>query len=223
MKFHKSLYSTVIFSFFILFLSGCASIPSEAPELSTQLGNRISAIEKANINLLHKFFDLKRDEVDKFINEDWTPEFAKNLFSEPKIKDAWNTIVSDNDPNERLKFLVITGPKLQAKINQKRHEMIKPLDDLERGLEQKIRDEYTQARSINNSITSFLESASKIDENRQRYLNMTGASNNSVNNVIDGVSDTINNLLQKGTEAQNKTQQVENYINKLKALKNLIK
>lgn len=52
-------------------LIGCASIPSEAPELSAALGQRISAIEDSNITLLKRFFDQKRREVDKFIEKEW--------------------------------------------------------------------------------------------------------------------------------------------------------
>ncbi len=204
-------------------IAGCATIPSEAPELSGELGRRISAIEKANINLLHRFFDFKRDEVDRFIDEEWTPEFAKELFSESAIKNAWDTIVRENDPNERLKFLIHTGPRLQKKINKKRLEMIKPLDDLERRLEQNIRGEYTQARSINNTITSFLASASKLAENRQRYLDMVGVTDEDIGKVIDDVGDTISNLVQKGENVQDKAKKVEDYLKKLKDLKNLLK
>lgn len=43
-----------------LTLAGCAAIPPEAPELSAELGQRISAIESSNITLLQRFFDQKR-------------------------------------------------------------------------------------------------------------------------------------------------------------------
>ena len=71
-----------------VFLSGCASIPPEAPELSMELGNRISAIEDAHITLLNRFFDQKRSDVDEFIEEEWVPVFAEEFFSNPAIADA---------------------------------------------------------------------------------------------------------------------------------------
>lgn len=222
MKCLKCLFTSSFILLLIFLLSGCASIPSEAPELSGELGKRISAIEKANINLLHKFFDLKRSEVDRFIEEEWTPEFAKNLFSAPAMQNAWNTIVTENDTNQRLKFLLVTGPRLQKKINEKRLELIKPLDDLERGLEVKIRNEFTQARSINNTITSFLASASKVAENRQRYLDMIGISDTDIGKVIDGVGDTVSGLLAAGETVQDNVSKGEEYLKKLKELKKLL-
>jgi len=166
----------------ILALAGCASIPPEAPELSAELGKRISAIEDSNITLLKRFFDQKRRGVDRFIENEWVPEFANQFFSNDSISRAWDTIVRENDKKQRLLFVVKTGPKLQEKINEKRLELIQPLDQLERRIETKIRDEYTQARAMNSSITSFLLSASKVAENRNRYLEMVGVSDGSIDN-----------------------------------------
>jgi hypothetical protein len=202
-----------------ILLSGCATIPPEAPELSAELGNRISAIEDANLTLLHRFFDLKRNEVDRFIQDEWVPAFAEEVFSDPKMAKAWNTIVAENNPSERLKFLVLIGPKLQEKINKKRLELVQPLDDIERRIEQKLRDEYTQARAINNSITSFLLSASKITENRNRYLGMVGVTDEKIGKVIDEVNDAVADLLKRGKDVQNKVDRAEDYLKKLRELR----
>lgn len=207
----------------LLFIfSGCVSIPSEAPELSGELGKRISAIENANINLLHRFFDLKRKEVDRFIEKEWTPAFAENLFSEPAVSSAWNTIVTENDASQRMKFILRVAPKLQEKINSKRLELIRPLDELERGLEQKIRNEYTQARSINNTITSFLSSASEVAENRQHYLDMIGINDADIGKVIDGVGDTVSDLLSTGESTLDNVSKGKQYLEKLKELGKLL-
>lgn len=216
-KFRLKFFSILAFIFLI---PGCATIPSEAPQLSGELGKRISAIEKSNLTLLHRFFDLKRDEVDKFIEKEWTPIFAKEFFSEPKIQKAWGTIVTENNSTDRLKFLVIIGPKLQKKINRKRLELIKPLDKFERFIERKIRTEFRQARSINNSITSFLVSASKVEENRNRYLNMIGTTDDKVGALIDGVDETVGNLVNKSRNIKSYS---EKFIEKLNDLKKIIK
>jgi hypothetical protein len=208
---------------FLFLFYGCASIPSEAPQLSEELGNRISAFETSNINLLHNYFSLKRNEVDKFIQNEWVPTFANELFSQPAIQAAWDTIVSENNKADRLKFLTMVGPKLQDKINQKRLELVQPLDDLEITIEQKIRDEYSLAISINNTLTSFLISAAKVDENRQRYLNMLGIKDDAINNVIDKVDDGMSDLLKGGKDVSDKVNSALVYVNKLKDLKNSLK
>jgi len=200
-------------------LSGCATIPPEAPELSSELGNRISNIQDANLTLLRRFFDLKRNEVDRFVQEEWTPVFAEEVFSNPKMKSAWNTIVKENNPTENMKFLIKTGPLLQKRINQKRLELIKPLDEIEKRLEQNIRDQYSEALAINNSITSLLFSASKVVENRNRYLKKVGITDNQITAVIDSVNDVVAGLLAGEKTVEEKIDKTEKYINELRELR----
>jgi len=202
---------------------GCASIPPEAPELSAELGNRISAIEDVHISLLHHFFDQKRAEVDRFIQEEWVPVFAEEVFRDPKMQVAWETIVNEKDPEQRLKFLIAVGPRLQERINIKRLELIQPLDSLERQIEQKLREEYIQARSINNSITSFLLSASKVSENRNRYLNMIGISDEKIGPVIEKLDETVTNLVMTGRGVKDKIESTEEYLTKLRELEDILK
>lgn len=213
------LFSKIGVCVFMVLLVGCATIPHEAPELSTELGNRINTIQDANLTLLHRFFDLKKGDVDRFIQNEWVPTFAEEIFSDEKMKKIWDTIVKENNPSDQLKFLVTTGPKLQEKINKKRTELISPLDDLERRIEQQIRDEYEQARSINNTITSFLLSASKLVKNRNRYLEMGGINNDKVGQTIDEVNDAVNDLLKLGKKAEEKVSKAEEYLTKLREIR----
>ena len=205
-----------LFLVIVLALAGCATIPPEAPELSVELGKRISAIEEANIILLKRYFDFKRSEVDEFIEKEWVPDFANQFFSNPKISNAWNTIVSENDKEENLKFLVKTGPKLQKKINDKRLEFIQPLDELERRIEDKLRSEYRQALSMNNSITSFLISASKVTENRNRYLEMIGITDEKIGDAIDKTDDAVDKLLGKAVDVEEKVRKAEKVVEEVK-------
>lgn len=210
----------VLMTFFIF--TGCASIPSEAPQLSQELGKKITSIESANIKLLNKFFDQKRAEVDRFINEEWIPTFANNMFSNPRIEKVWTTIVREDNKEDRLKFLIKLGPKLLKEIDNKRVELISPLNQLEKSIEKKIRIEYSQARAINNSISSFLVSASEVEKNKERYLNMFGVTNGKIGKVIDQTDDIVTTLLSKTGDIRDKVEKSEKYINKIKSLRDSI-
>ena len=202
-----------------LAMSGCASIPAEAPNLSSELGKRISSLESANVTLLNRYFDHKRAEVDRFIQEVWLPEFANEFFKKPFIADAWRTIVSENNKQQRLTFLMKTGPKLQEALNQKRIELIQPLDELERRITRNIKAEYEQAKSINNSITSFLLSAAEVSENRDRYLDMVGVSNNKLSTIIDKTDSAVSDLLSAGKKADEKINSANKFVTKIKNIK----
>ena len=203
-------------------LGACVSIPAEAPELSATLGVRISAIEQSHLTLLHRYFDMKRRDVDRFVDQVWVPPFAERLFKDPAISKTWDQIVSSGNRHDRLQFIVRLGPKLQQKINQKRLELIQPLDALERRIQQKIEAEYDQARSINNTLTSFLTSASEVAENRNRYLAMLGVKDEKMGQVIDQVDDAVTDLLGGVNLAAGAVSTTEGYLKTLRELRNSI-
>lgn len=203
-------------------LVGCVSIPPEAPTLSAELGKRINSIEGANIKLLNRFFDQKRKNIDDFISDEWTPLFAEIIFSKPLVIKTWDMIVKENNKVDRLKFLIRMGPKLQKKINEKRLELIAPVDQLEKAIEKAIRTEYTQARAINNSISSLLISASEVSENRDRYLEMIGVTDNKIGSLIDKTDDFVSDLLSKAEGAPSKVDKAKAFIQKIKSLRDSI-
>lgn len=198
----------------ILCISSCASIPKQAPLLSEELGKRISMLEQSHLRLLKTFFDQKRSVVDEFVEKEWVPVFAENIFANPKIVEVWNQIVSSGNKRDRLEFIMTLGPELQTKINQKRLELIQPLDELEREIDAKLREEYNQTRSLNNSITSYLYSASKVEENRQRYLDMMGVTDQTISTIINETDKAVDMLL----NPVDKAQKAEDYINQIKDL-----
>jgi len=174
-----------------LFMGGCATIPPEAPELSVQLGLRISAVESAHNRLLEDFFAEKRRQVDHYVQEVWVPVFTREFFSDPKVSDMWGQVVQSTDPGDRIKFITLVGPRLQDKINRKRLELVQPLDELERTIKSKLKSEYDNMRAINNSLTSFLQSAAKVEENRKRYLEMLGLSETRLDTFVDDTDKAV--------------------------------
>ena len=203
-------------------MMACVSIPPEAPELSAQLGNRISAIEQSNLTLLHRYFDRKKQDIDDFIQNEWVPEFANQFFVEPAIANVWDQIVASGNKQDRLKFILKTSPKLQQKINQKRVELIQPLEVLEQRIETKLTAEYAQAKAINNSITGFLLSASKVVENRDRYLEMVGVSSDEITQFIDTTDVIVGDLLKTSQNVEGKVAKGEKYLRKINELRDSI-
>ena len=203
----------------MVLLTACVSIPPEAPELSTELGNRMAKIEQSHLMLLGRFFDRKKEDVDTFIQDRWVPEFAKQFFSEPAIASVWDQIVASGSKEDRLQFILRTSPTLQQKINNKRLQLIKPLEDLEQQIATRISADYSQAKSINNSITSLLLSAAEVVENRDRYLAMVGVNSDEVTQIIDSTDSIVGDLLDSANNIEDKVAAAEKYKRKLKELK----
>ncbi|WP_162984951.1 hypothetical protein [Mesonia aquimarina] len=185
--------------FLLLFISACASIPKEAPELSQHLGVELQELENAHLNLVKSFFQQEKQKVRKFVDEKWLPLYATNFFEEPAIENVWQQVVVSGNKEDRLQFIVKTAPKLQQQINLKYQELITPLNQLELELTTSIRAKYNNAKSINQSLTSYLYSAADVAENRQRYLDMVGVSEEGNNQLIHETEQITAQLL-KGAE-----------------------
>ncbi|HEX2494880.1 MAG TPA: hypothetical protein VHK24_14000, partial [Steroidobacter sp.] len=198
--------------------SGCVSIPSEAPELSAQLGSRVSAMEAAHRRLVTEYFSEKRRQIDEFVQEEWVPVFAAEFFSDHDVENVWDQVVASNNPSDRLKFILIAGPKLQATINSKRTELIRPIDQLETAVQQKLADEYNGMRAINGTLTAFLQSASEVDTNRKRYLDMLGVSDKTLTSYIDEVDTALSALVDKTDDASTKVKESESFIKRLEEI-----
>lgn len=210
----KSLLPVVLAA--TLAVTGCASIPPEAPELSAQLGTRISSLEAAHVRLLREFFVEKRRRVDEFVQEVWVPLFAQEFFSDPRIDAVWQQVVESRDPNDRVKFISLVGPKLQDKINKKRVELVQPLDEIEATIRGRLTAEYDQVRAINNTLTSFLHSASKVEENRQRYLGMLGITDTAIESFIGKTDEAVTELVDATRSVDDIATDAEKYRETLK-------
>lgn len=204
-------------------VSACVSIPAEAPELSVELGKHLGRLEKANIALLNKFFSFKRQEINRFIETDWLPMFAQEVFAEPNFKNAWNQIINGADKADQLKFVIMLGPKLLKKMDKARSDMLEPLNELETAMEAQIRSEYSQTKAINNSLTSFLTSAAEVVESQNRYLAMAGLKDEAMLSTIQMADSIVSGALSNLEKANNYSLEITKYQQKLDELKNKLK
>lgn len=214
----------ILLLFVLLSFLSCASIPSEAPLLSKELGNQIQEIKNSHLNLVHTFFDLKREAVHEYVNQVWLPVYAKSFFSKPGITKVWKQIVEAGSEENRLRFILETAPVLQQELNKTYQELILPLNELEKRLINRLRGKYNNAMAINNTLTSYLVSASEVAENRQRYLNMAGVTEDEISSVINRTESITSEMLKTATEinegATDIEKTIEEYRNKLNELLN---
>lgn len=206
----KVLKLLLLFFSFVFF--SCASIPKEAPVLSEQLGKEINSLEGSHIRLVESFFELKRKNLRTFLEEKWLPEYAERFFAKPAIQQMWEQVSETGAEEDRLMFLLVTAPELQADINEQYQQTIEPLNQLERALKNALQEKYRDAMSINNTLTSFLVSAAEVDENRQRYLDMAGLTEDKISAAIDQTESLTSELLMKALDADAKLKGAENNI-----------
>jgi chromosome segregation ATPase len=202
----------------LVFFTACATIPEEAPELSMELGRRIDALEEANLLLLTQFFDMKRAQVDLFLQERWIPTLAEELLRNSRMGEGWDAIAFEEDPEERVRFLVTAGNRLQEEIIRRQAELYAPLNDMEERIRGRLREEYTQARAINSSLTNYLYSASQIQENRERYLETAEETENKIGGAIREIDSVVSELNSTRRQGENAASLADSYLSRLRDL-----
>jgi hypothetical protein len=211
-------HRTVLLAAVAFLFAACASIPAEAPELSGELGQRLQAIEDAHLSLLHRFMDERRARVNDFIDKEWTPTFAEEFFSDPDMQAAWEEVVASGSAQDRSGYLLNVAPALIEEINAKRRGMLLPLDELEQELERRLRDEYAQAKSINNALTSFLASASDVESSRREYLMKAGIDEGALRALVTDVDTTVDSLVNRKAQAVSAYQSAADYLQRMKEI-----
>jgi len=83
----KSIKSTVKIWIVIplLFLSSCISIPRESVELSAELAQMTMRSRKSHLELLDAYTMLRRDQAERFLEEEYIPSFTANFVQEANI------------------------------------------------------------------------------------------------------------------------------------------
>lgn len=206
----------VLLSILLPLIQGCATIPKEAPDLSVALGQRMREIEVSHVALLGAYFDEKRAAVDRYIDQVWLTRFSEEVMKEPAVASLWTQVCREGSDRDRLEFMRRLGPRIQRKINEQRQSMIEPLDELERAIAARIAGEYEQARAINNTLTSFLTSASEVDANRQRYLDRVGMTDEKIGKVIDDIDEAVDGLTEGLDKADTAAKKADEFRQKIK-------
>jgi hypothetical protein len=196
-------------------LEGCATIPAEATALSAELGGRIKESRTTHEALVHLFMNEKRATVDRFITSEWIPLFAKQLFERPNVQAAWEEVVRKNDPVVRLEFIKGLGPRLQAEINNKRSELVKPLNEMEQGIIRGLEDHYNQMLAMNSTVTGILASAQQASERQQEILKGLGLQT-PLREVLDKAEE-VTELLTAGLNSYEKNKdKIDKIVNTVK-------
>jgi hypothetical protein len=112
----------------------------------------------------------KRDRIDEFIATVWIPAFANTVLNKPAIKDAWDKVARSRDKQERFEFIVGLGPRLQHRINEKRLQLIEPVDQMEQLLAAHLSRHYDQMLAANATLTAYLDSVVSVKERQHRIL-----------------------------------------------------
>ena len=209
----------ILLSFLAVGTVSCVSVPPEAPELSAELGRRIAKIKQSHLNLVDLFFEEKRDNISEFIETEWLPTYIDNLFEQEFIANEWEKACTDENTQQRHRFMVQYARVIRENVAKKRKEMFSPLNELETALSNRLNEEYRHAISMNTVLTGYLTSAAELDENRQRAYEIMGIQEEQVSSALHKVDSIVGSITSKAEDFENNIpkykEKIQDLINKI--------
>jgi hypothetical protein len=178
----------------VLLVAGCASIPPESAQLSQTLGQRIEALELAHEAAIRAFFDAKRAAARKFMEDEWTPQFANNYLSSPKVSKMLAQTCGRQSHADCLHAILIISKQAELQIQTRYREILDPLAETETAVEAAVHAGYADAERRNEALTTLLTSAAKVQTERQAVEAKFGIDESRISGVLATVNDQVADL-----------------------------
>lgn len=200
----------------LLILIGCVHVPKEAPQLSLELAGRMQAVKAAHLQSVRLYMAAKRAELDAFIAREWLPLFAKNTFEAPAVQRVYEQACRSNAAADRLDLFVGLGTRLQAQLNQKRTELMQPLDAFETELVRSIEESYNEMLAMNATLTGLLRAHAETTAAQNDILQTLKVDDKLASTTAEG--DKLVGMITAGRDAfeQNKSK-IEEILKALRA------
>lgn len=177
-----------------LLTAGCATIPPESVELSQTLGTQLDTLESAHEAAIRAFFDAKETAVHKFMEDEWTPKFANNYLSSPKVSAMLAQTCGQQHHADCLHAILIISNQAELQIQAHYRKILEPLSQTETTLLAAVRADYAEAEHENDALTALLISATKVQSERQTLLAKAGINESQIDSALTTVSDQVSHL-----------------------------
>ena len=186
----------------------CATVPKEVVELSYLVGSDLNTLHASYDRLIHTRYEALRKIRMDYLNDEWVPHFVKDWIAEGELvrtakgelvwDDATNDYVEVSDPqratpesiSNQLSTIVAWADTAIYYIEQKRSELIGPLDEEEQALRSEVREAFARVSHANAHITAHLNSLRGVQEVHDDILKALdlGSFRDSINQMLVSAS-----------------------------------
>lgn len=165
----------------------CTTTPKETVELSYTVGRDLAEVHRTYQLLIRTHFDSLRERVNTFVDRQWKPIFLRKFIKKGELVESAQL----PDPNQVLERVDLWATLAIDRIEQKRQELLKPIDDQESELRESVDDAFTRLALANATITAYLNSKRQVEEVQAKVLEAFN---------LEGLRKQINDGLVKASE-----------------------
>lgn len=152
---------------FLAFHSGCASVPQEAAQLSSDLRVMIRDTRESHFALIDEYMRQRRERLDEFMQRTWIPKYMQNFMKEATFTEQYD---AEKNPAEKAKLVGEFQEQASKDIARQRAALVNALDEVERLIRKRISDHYDHILLVNETLTAHLLSAAKVTTARNDMM-----------------------------------------------------
>ncbi len=192
----------LIFVSCLILLGACAKIPLQTITLTDAIIEEGKRMHELNISLLNKMFDEKREKIDSFIKNEYTPKYLADF------KEA--VPVGTNYEEEFSGMMEAIIPE----INSYRDQMQSALESQRIKLVTKLTTDFKAFENASNELKLLIESAVKVSEERQKaFEKVKNLTQNKID--INQIENEIDKFIVKAGDVGSNINEFNSVINSL--------
>ena len=149
----------IFYLFLVVLISSCAKLPVETIALTDAIIDEGKRMHELNLSLLNKMFDEKREKIDAFIKNEYTPKFLEEFTAR---------VPADTDYEREFPNMI---QSIIPQINSRRDKMQSAMESQRIKLVTKLNADYKVFEEASMELRRLIESGVKVDEERKKALN----------------------------------------------------
>ncbi len=190
----------------VAILTGCASVPPEAVDLSRILGQDLESAHQANRFLAEMYFDNLLAQVDQFVNTAYRPYIIENTYDDLGMEAMLAEAASDSSEMSVIETLSIFTEEAVAQIDRFRRDMQRPIQSQRRETLGDIDRAFSQMKAANAALTDHLESVRAVHAAQAAALEDVGLADyrSAIGQKLAHWSDQVQEVLVEAQKADAK-------------------
>jgi len=192
-------------SFLFVFFFSCAKIPVQSVALADALQVEGERMHKLNLVFLNRIFSAKRETIEKFIKEEYTPKM---------VSDFTNKVIKEFPQTDFKKEFPDLLNALMPHINERRDSLVTALELQKEKVVEKLNTDFTVFNTAAFELKRLLESAVKVDKAKQGLFSQAKAlSNNRID--FNSVEGALDKFIHSSGNVVNNADALNNVVNQL--------
>lgn len=189
---------------FLFIVTCCASLPPSASSLSSEIINEANNSHKLNIALINQLFDERKERLNSYINDYYTPKIIENYR---------NLIPETVDYKEELPNIV---KSIIPVINRKKDTLQQTLDKQRQEILTQMNENLLIYNQSTMSLQNLIDSNIAVQKQEKSVLNLIEKLTGTKDVDIKKLEESFQNLLNKAGNVSNIILKTEENIQSLK-------